>query len=215
MKIGIIGAGKMGGALGKLWRRAGHEVMFSFSHDELKMEDLAAAVNAQHGTPAEAAKFGEVVMLAVPYPSLDEALSSVEAAVADKTLIVCVSGLEPDFTGKTIGLATELKQSVAEEIAGKLPQAKVVEAFNSTFSDILDHPEKHFADNERISIFYCGDDAAAKRQTASLIEDCGGEAVDAGDLTAARSLETLASAWVQFAVAAKLFPRLGLKALRD
>lgn len=130
-------------------------------------------------------------------------------------MITCVSGLVPDFSGQTIGLSTNLKQSVAEEIAGKLPGAKVVEAFNVAFAEVLNAPDQHFANNERASIFYCGDDPEAKLQTAGLIEDCGCQAIDAGVLIAARSLETLASAWVQFAVAGNLFPRLGLKALRD
>lgn len=215
MKIGIIGAGNMGGGLGKLWARAGHEIMFSFSRDAAKLEDLAQAANAKTGTPAEAANFGETVMLAVPYAALEDALQGVANHIAGKTLITCVSGLLPDFSGQTVGLPTNLKQSVAEEIAAKLPNARVVEAFNIAFAEVLNAPDEHFANDERANIFYCGDDATAKRQTAGLIEDCGCEAIDAGALTAARALETLASAWVQFAVAGNLFPRLGLKALRD
>jgi 8-hydroxy-5-deazaflavin:NADPH oxidoreductase len=64
------------------------------------------------------------------------------------------------------------------------------------------------------SVFYCGDDVGAKQIAASLIEDCGYKAVDAGNLLVARSLETLATAWVQFAVTSQLFPNLGLKALQ-
>ena len=215
MKIGIIGAGNMGDGLGKLWAKAGHEMMFSFSRDTAKLEELAQAANGKIGTPAEAAEFGEIVMLAVPYLSLEDALQGVDAAVAGKTLITCVSGLVPDFAGQTIGLATDLKRSVAEEIAEKLPEAKVVEAFNVAFAEVLNAPEKHFANDEKANIFYCGSDETAKQQAAKLIADCRCEAIDAGELIAARSLETLATAWVQFAVAAKLFPRLGLKALRD
>ncbi|NJR51142.1 MAG: hypothetical protein HC780_17755 [Leptolyngbyaceae cyanobacterium CSU_1_3] len=67
---------------------------------------------------------------------------------------------------------------------------------------------------DRPSIFYCGDDSDAKKTVAQLIEDCEYEAIDTGLLIVARSLETLAAAWVQFAVASQLFPNLGLKALR-
>ena len=64
------------------------------------------------------------------------------------------------------------------------------------------------------SVFYCGDDLEAKQVVAGLIEEYGYEAIDAGTLIVARTLETLATAWVQFAVASQLFPNLGLKALR-
>jgi 8-hydroxy-5-deazaflavin:NADPH oxidoreductase len=64
------------------------------------------------------------------------------------------------------------------------------------------------------SVFYCGDDVEAKQVVAGLIADCGYEAIDAGNLLVARTLETLATAWVQFAVSSHLFPNLGLKALR-
>ncbi len=215
MKIGIIGAGNMGGGLGKRWANAGHEIMFSFSRDEAKLKELARSANAKTGTTKEAAEFGEIVVIAVPYAALEDALQGVSAAIGSKTLITCVSGLMPDFTGQTIGLATNLKQSVAEEIAEKLPDANVVEAFNITLAEILNASEKHFANNERASIFYCGNDSGAKQQTASLIEDCGFMPIDSGTLFTARSLETLASAWVQFAVAGNLFPRLGLKAVHD
>lgn len=66
MKIGIIGTGNMGGGLGKLWAKAGHEVLFSFSRDQAKLAEMARAANARTGTPAEAANFGGIVMLAVP-----------------------------------------------------------------------------------------------------------------------------------------------------
>ena len=151
-------------------------------------------------------------MLAVWINSLDEVLQN-SNDFAGKIVISCVSGLAPDFTGQTIGIATELKTSIAEQIQIKLPKAKVVEAFNTTFAEVLAAESRDFGET-RPSVFYCGDDQGAKQIAARLVEDCGYEAVDAGALIAARSLETLATAWVQFAVATRLFPQLGLKALR-
>lgn len=214
MRIGIVGSGNMGGSLGKIWAKAGYPVIFSYSRDENKLHQLAASVseNATVGTPAEAVYQSDVVMLAVWVPALEEVLLKA-GSLDGKIVITCVSGLRPDFTGETIGLATDLKISVAETIQKAAPQAKVVEAFNTTFAEILASDSRQFG-NDRPSIFYCGDDVEAKKVVAELIDVCGYEAVDAGNLIVARSLETLATAWVQFAAASHLFPNLALKALQ-
>lgn len=70
MNIGIIGAGKMGSALGKIWVQQGHQVLLSYSHDRSKLHPLADSIGAKAGTLADAANFGDVVMLAIPYPAL-------------------------------------------------------------------------------------------------------------------------------------------------
>lgn len=213
MNIGIIGAGNMGLALATIWARAGHAVCLSFSRDPAALAQQAAALpNARTGTPAEAARFGEAVMLAVPYPALAAALAGVAEAVAGKPVLSCVSGLVPDFTGHALGLATDRTESVAEEIARLLPAAHVVEAFNTTFAEVLQAPDRRFGDLNP-SILYCGDDAPAKAVAAQLIAEAGYEARDLGPLRQARSLETLATAWVQLAAATGLFPQAGLRLL--
>lgn len=214
MKIGVIGSGSMGGGLGKLWAKAGHQVTFSYSRDENKLRQLATAAgeNATVGTPEEAVLRSDIILLSVWLPSVEEVLRAV-GSLNGKIIITCVSGLQPDFTGQTMGLATDLKTSVAETIQQLAPSAKVVEAFNSTFAEIIASDSRQFGDDHP-SVFYCGDDVEAKSIVADLIQECGYEAIDAGSLIVARSLETLATAWVQFAVASKLFPNLGLKALR-
>jgi 8-hydroxy-5-deazaflavin:NADPH oxidoreductase len=213
MNIGIIGSGKMGSGLGKIWAKAGHQVIFSYSRDDLKLRQLAASAGetAKFGTPEVAVAQSDVIVLAVWAPTLEEVFRSA-GSLDGKIIITCVSALQPDFTGQTIGLATDLKISVAETIQQLAPKAKVVEAFNTTFAEIIASDSRQFGDDHP-SIFYCGDDADAKAIVAILIEECGYEAVDAGKLIVARSLETLATAWVQFAVASQLFPNLGLKAL--
>jgi 8-hydroxy-5-deazaflavin:NADPH oxidoreductase len=213
MKIGIIGAGNMGAGLGKLWAKAGHEVVFSYSRDENKLIELATAAGAtaKAGTIQDAAA-QDIILLAVWLPVLEEVIHAA-GSLDGKIVITCVSGLQPDFTGQTIGLATDLKTSVAEVIQQLLPNAKVVEAFNTTFAEIIASDSRQFG-IDFPSVFYCGDDVGAKQIAAQLIEDCGYKAVDAGKLQVARSLETLATAWVQFAVASQLFPNLGLKALQ-
>ncbi len=213
MNIGIVGAGGMGAALGRLWAEKGHQVAFSFARDDAKLRQRAAQAgeNARVLSASDAGQFGEVVMLAVPFEALEEALRQV-GPLPGKIVVTCVSGLVPDFRGDVMGLPTQRTVSVAEQIAEALPQARVVEAFNSTFSTILAAEPSPFG-AERVGIFLCGDDAEAKTVAAGLIADCGCDAVDAGPLHTARSLETLASAWVQFAAASGLFPMLGLKPL--
>jgi 8-hydroxy-5-deazaflavin:NADPH oxidoreductase len=195
-------------------RQSGHQVIFSYSRDFQKLQDLAltAGGNASVGTPQEAVAKSGIVLLAVWVPSLEAIIGEIDDWDG-KILMTCVSGLQPDFTGETIGIKTDLKLSVAEMIQQLAPSARVVEAFNTTFAEIVASDSRHFGE-EYPSIFYCGDDSDAKQTVAELIEACGYEAVDAGDLKIARSLETLATAWVQFAVSSGLFPNLGLKALR-
>jgi 8-hydroxy-5-deazaflavin:NADPH oxidoreductase len=213
MNIGIVGTGNMGAALGKLWAKAGHQVIFSYSRDNDKLHALAASAGAtaKAGTVREAA-VQDVILIAVWLPSLESVIQEA-GTLEGKIIITCVSGLQPDFTGQTIGLGTDLKISVAETIQQLAPNSKVVEAFNTTFAEILASDSRQFG-QDCPSVFYCGDDVAAKQIVSSLIEDCGYEAIDAGNLQVARTLETLATAWVQFAAASQLFPNLGLKALR-
>jgi 8-hydroxy-5-deazaflavin:NADPH oxidoreductase len=214
MKIGILGSGNMGGGLGKLWAKAGHQVIFAYSRDESKLQHLAqsAGENAKAGTPIEAISQSDVILLSVWMPDV-EAVIGAAGSMDEKIVITCISALQPDFRGQTMGLPTNLTMSVAESLQNLLPTAKVIEAFNSTFAEIIAADSRQFG-HDRPSVFYCGDDAEAKNIVAGLIEDCGYEAIDAGKLTTARSLETLATAWVQFAVVSQLFPNLGLKALR-
>ncbi|GEM_PF-2123858 len=103
MKIGIVGSGNMGSALGTLWSAKGHQVKFSYSRNEDKLTALSKEnKNTSKGTVEEAILFGDVVMLAVPYTSLEDILLNKEL-FKEKIAITCVSGLQPDFTGKQSG----------------------------------------------------------------------------------------------------------------
>ena len=75
MRIGVIGAGRIGGNAARLWAAAGHDLMLSYSRDPAKLERAAADIGGRAGTPAEAAAFGEVVMLSVPWTRIDEVLA--------------------------------------------------------------------------------------------------------------------------------------------
>lgn len=209
MRIGIIGTGRMGGGLGKAWARAGHDVMFSFSRDPQRLERLAADVGpwASTGSPADAARFGDAVMLAVPWAAVPEAVAAA-GRLDGVVLIECTNALTPDMGGLEIGHTT----SASEEVARLAPGAKVVKAFNSVFAESLHAPAPFGADLP--TVFHAGDDADAKTIAAALIEACGFEPVDAGPLRNARYIEPMGMLFIQLAYGQGLGPNIANKLLR-
>lgn len=212
MKIGIIGSGNMGAALGKKWAEHNHQVKFSYSTDSEKLKKLGSFNDqTSFGTVEEVVNFGDVLMISVPSTSLAEVFAKPEL-FKNKILITCVSGLRPDFEGNTIGLGTDLQISIAETIANLAPDTHVVEAFNTTFAQIIEQPT--IEGHEKPNVFLCGDDNQAKSIVSTLIRDCGYEPFDAGVLKISRSLETFATAWVQLAAVSNLFPQFGIKIVK-
>ncbi|MGH8587951.1 MAG: NADPH-dependent F420 reductase [Gammaproteobacteria bacterium] len=209
MNIGIIGSGNMGSSMGKVWATKGHNVVFSFSKDQEKLRALAATAgpNARTGTPAEAVAFGDVILLAVSWGALLEAMEAA-GAMKGTVLFSCVNCLQPDFRGLAIGTTT----SAAEEIAKLAPGAKVVEGL-PPMAQILAGASHRLA-GQQISTFYCGDDADAKKTVAKLLQDLDLEPVDAGPLTSARYIEPAGMLNVQLAYGMGLGPKIGVKLLR-
>lgn len=209
MNIGIIGSGNMGASMGKIWAAKGHKVLFSFSKDQEKLREVAAAAgpNARTGTPAEAVAFGELILLSVLWASVPEALKAA-GPLRGKTLFSCVNCLKPDLSGLVLGTTT----SAAEEIAKLLPDGKVVEAI-PPMAQILAADSRRL-DGQQISAFYCGDDPVAKASVASLLRDLDLDPVDAGPLTSARYIEPAGMLNVQLAYNMGLGPNVGAKLLR-
>ncbi|MGA2277348.1 MAG: NADPH-dependent F420 reductase [Terracidiphilus sp.] len=205
MKIGIIGTGKMGTGLAKYWAKGGHELMFSFSHDEAKLRATAASigVGTRVGSPAEAAEFGDVVLLATPYSASAQALREA-GPLRGKVLFSCVNALKPDLSGMAVGTTT----SGAEELSKLVPEARFVEAL-PPFAEIL---HTRFAANERAAgtTFYCGNDPDAKSTVAELLREIGVDPIDAGPLTNARFLEPAMMLLIQLAYPLGMGP-IGLK----
>jgi predicted dinucleotide-binding enzyme len=184
MKIGIIGAGNMGTGLGKYWVRNKHQLMFSYSRDDNQLREAAESVakGTRTGSPAQAAAFGDVVLLATPYGVAADALRA--AGPLDGTILFsCVNALKPDYSGMAVGTTT----SGGEELAKLVPKARFVEAFPS-FAAMLHSGSTKFGDNFS-SVFYCGDDTQAKDVVAGLLRETGVEPIDAGPLHNARYLE--------------------------
>ncbi len=194
MKIGIIGSGNVGSALGKIWARGGHDIIFSSRHPE-ELKGLAESIgkNARYGMPAEAVKLGEVVVLAVPWSQAKDALKSA-GPFSGKTLIDCTNPLKSDLSG----LAVECSTSAGEEVSKIAKDARVVKAFNTTFAALMQSPSRMFGTMRPVG-FYCGDDDPAKAVVSGLIRETGLEPVDAGPLTSARYLEAMAMLIIQMA----------------
>src|SRR5256885_1679520 len=142
MDIGIIGSGKMGTGLGRLWAKHGHHVMFSYSRRPEKLENLVLEIgsHARSGTPRHAVGFANVLFLAVRWEEVKDALSAA-GVMNGKTLISCLNPFGPR------GLEVGLNTSAAEEISSLVPDAAVVEAFNTIFATIL-HSRAHLFGNK-------------------------------------------------------------------
>lgn len=178
--IGIIGAGNMGSAFAKRLAAAGHHVTIT-ARDTAKAEQAAAAAGGSvRAVPGdEIAQGADVLILATYFHDAPDALRAA-GDLTGKTVVDISNPLTPDMSGLSIGHTT----SAAEEIQRVVPTARVVKAFNTIFAQVLGGMGK-------AQVLYAGDDAGAKDAVRALIESAGFEAVDAGPLANARTLEPL------------------------
>jgi 8-hydroxy-5-deazaflavin:NADPH oxidoreductase len=186
VRVGILGAGLMGGKLGTLFARAGHEVMFSYARSTAKLHALAkdARGKARAGTPREAAQGADALLLAVHWSRIDYVLSEA-GEFSGKVIITCSLPMNTDNSALVIGHTS----SGAEALAKKVPDAQVVCAFNTVPSEVLFAVYEARRKSNRPGLVYCGDDAHSKGVAAELIRDVGFNPVDAGPLRIARYTE--------------------------
>jgi predicted dinucleotide-binding enzyme len=183
MKIGIIGAGRIGGTVARLLARAGHEVALSNSRGPESLAETVATINREADsskvratTADEAAAFGEVVLLAAPWRSLD----NLPRAEAFRGKIVIDATNPYGASGQLIDLGTSTS---SEEVAKRLPGARVVKAFNTIHWEHLAKQGRTDVPLERRrAIFIAGDDVAAKKVVAAVIAEIGFAPVDTGGL---------------------------------
>jgi predicted dinucleotide-binding enzyme len=197
MRIGILGSGLMGAKLGTIFARAGHDVVFSYSHSERKLKRLArgAQGSARAGTPGEAALHGDALLLAVHWSRVDAVLKQA-GDLSDKVIVTCSLPMNANDTA----LAVAHTSSGAETLAKKVRKAHVVSAFSSVPSEVLFHVfGRKRRTRRRPSLLFCGDNRHAKKIVARLIRDVGFEPVDAGPLRVARYLEPFSLAVAQLA----------------
>ncbi len=193
MKIGIVGSGRVGGALGGVWVKAGHEVMFSSRHIEYD-KALAAKLgaNARAGTPREAAAFGEVLMISVPYGSLPAVGKDLAALIKGKVVIDTCN----PFVSRDGDIATWARKIGAGLASAELlPGARIVRAFNAIGAarmafNAIGAARMGAAHEEpgRIGMPIAGDDAQAIEVVSRLIRDIGYEPVLVGGLVKGKDL---------------------------
>jgi predicted dinucleotide-binding enzyme len=198
----------MGGKLGTLFARAGHEVVFSYARSERKLAKLAreARGKARAGSPAEAAKDAEALLLAVHWSRFDDVLKHA-GDLSGKVIVSCSLPMNADDTGLVVAHTS----SGAEALAKRLPKARVVSAFNTVPSEVLFDVFKARRKAGRPSLVYCGDDSRAKKIAAELIRDVGFEPVDAGPLRIARYTEPFALLVAHLAYEGKGGPELAYR----
>src|SRR5947209_11530599 len=186
MRIGILGSGLMGGKLGTIFARAGHEVVFSYTRSNDKLKRLArdAQGHARAGTPREAAQEADAVLLAVHWSRVDDVLKQA-GDVSGKVVVSCSLPMNADDTCLVIAHTS----SGAEALAKRVPEARVVSAFGTVPSEVLFDVFEARRKATRPSLVYCGDEARSKKIAAQLIRDVGFDPVDAGPLRIARYTE--------------------------
>lgn len=192
MKIGIIGKGNVGSALGKGLSKAGHKVKYGHRDPS--------------ETVADAAKWGEVIILAVPHENISDAIQNIKPFADGKTVIDVTNAV-----GDNMELAISCTTSTAEENQRKIPKAKVVKAFNTVFA-VNQSTAK--VGNEKLTAFIAGDDVNAKRTVAKLASDIGFDPIDCGPLTAARYLDAMGNMIINLAFKHKMGTAIGYKLAR-
>lgn len=208
MRIGILGSGLMGGKLGTIFARAGHEVVFSYARSEEKLKKLArgAKGKARAGTPREAAQDADALLLAVHWLRFDDVLEQA-GDLSGKVVVSCSLPMNEENTELVVGRTS----SAAEELARKIPKARVVSAFNTVPSEVLFGVYEAKRKAGRPSLVYCGDERKSKDLVAGLIGDVGFDPVDAGPLRIARYTESFALLVGQLAYEGKGGPELAYR----
>ncbi len=208
MRIGILGSGLIGGPLGTLFARAGHEVVFSYSRHEERLLALAreAGDTARAGTPREATEDADALLLAVHWSRIPDVLEQA-GDLSGKTLITCCLPRDVENTVLLIGHTW----SGAEELAKRFPAARVVSAFHTIPNQVLAGVFARRNEQSRPSLVYCGDDADSKVLAAGLIRDIGFDPVDAGPLRLARYTEPFALLMARLAYGGTAGPDLAYR----
>jgi 8-hydroxy-5-deazaflavin:NADPH oxidoreductase len=192
-KIGIIGAGNIGGGLGKAWEKKGHTVQYG-TRDTAQQQAMVAS--------------SDIIVVALPWKAVAEVLTPLAPALAGKVLVDCTNAVGWD-DGPVSALTGN--ESAAQKIAELAPGARVIKAFNTLGAEHLATAQVH---GQTADTFLAGDDPAAKATVAALAEDVGFAPIDLGPLRNARLCESIAIAWIHLAMKGGLGREIAFKVLR-
>jgi len=201
VKIGILGTGDVGKALGNAFIALGHEVKMGSrdAHNEKAVAWASTSgINASTGTFADAAKFGDVVVLALLWAGAENALKLAGPEnFAGKVVIDAINPLV--FAPEGLTLAIGHTDSAGEAVQRWLPAARVVKAFNTVGYAHMFKPDFPGGPPD---MFICGNDAAAKHTVTAILKDFGWPTIDIGGIEGARLLEPMCALWVGYAMRA-------------
>jgi predicted dinucleotide-binding enzyme len=198
MKIAIIGAGNVGTTLGNAWAKRGHEIAFGVRDPEsAKARSLAQQFPSAHLLlNGEAAHHAEIIVLATPWQSTEEAVRTC-GDLPGKTIIDCTNPLKSDFSGLEVGFSSSGGELISEWAHG----ADVFKAMNQIGARLMDAPS--FGGTVKPVMFVCGE-GAQKASVILLVEQLGFTVIDAGELKTARLLEPYGMLWIHLALTQKV-----------
>ncbi len=199
MKIGIIGSGDVGQALGLGFTALGHDVKLGTrdpGSDKLRTWLGKAGAHASAGTFAEAAGFGEIVLLATSWSGTENALKLAGPERLNGKVVVDVTNPLASAGGK-LGLAVGFTDSAGEQVQRWLPGARVVKAFNMVGNAHMFRPQFPGGPPD---MFIAGNDEGAKRTVTGILSDFGWRTIDLGGIEAARLIEPVAMTWISYAM---------------
>ncbi|MDM0103603.1 NAD(P)-binding domain-containing protein [Variovorax sp. J22R24] len=205
-RIGVIGAGRIGGTIGGLWVKAGHPVMFSSRHPE-ELKDMVAGLGplASAGTVAQAIAFGDALFIAVPYGALPQIGRDFGSALKGKVLLDACNAV----ASRDGSVADEVEQEGVGVVSQKyLAGARLVRAFNTMSYAIFAREANRPA--PRLAIPIAGDDPDAVKVAAELVRDAGFDPVVVGKLADARRFQRGGPGYGQSVSAAELRQKLSL-----
>jgi predicted dinucleotide-binding enzyme len=181
MRIAIVGTGRIGANAARLFAKAGHDVVLSFSRDQDKLEALASELGGRAASPREAVEASEVVLFSVPWRLIDDVLEqtgSLEGRIVIDTTNQFGTGGWEDLGGRT----------AAQVNAARMPGARYTKAFNTLTSGFQAESAGRTGP-DRVVMFMCGDDVEAKAVVAGLIDDAGFTPIDVGGTADAAPME--------------------------
>ena len=205
-KIGILGTGNVGAAIGKRLLHAGYSVVFGSRKEPSESVKTLVSIYSDccaTTTIAAAAGNATLIILAAPWNAVRQVIDAA-GSLKGKTLVDCTNPLTERFDGLTLGFDT----SAAEQIATWAEGAHVVKAFNTVSVATMENPDY---DGQKATLFYCGDDPAAMKDVERLIHAVGLEPIAAGPLINARYLEPLAMLYIYLAVHQRMGGNTALK----
>jgi predicted dinucleotide-binding enzyme len=192
MKIGVLGSGTVARVLGAGFVKHGHTVMFG-TRTPVKLADAAKEIGATAGTVAEAATFGELLVLAVKGSAAEDVLTAAGAGIDGKVILDATNPIDarPPVNG-VLSFFTSLDESLMERLQRAFQEARFVKAFNSVGNARMVNPSYAAG---RPTMFICGNDEAAKAVVAGVCDAFGWEVLDLGSVEAARAIEPLCILW--------------------